>query len=70
MHFVSPNPGGPALLVEFLTAGDIAVMDFSQPSELQDAVSLMEKYSDTPIHGLRGMPPWSSWLSDWGSWRL
>jgi predicted nucleic acid-binding protein len=49
MHFVSPSPGGPALLVEFLTAGDIAVIDFSQPSELQDAVSLMEKYSDTPM---------------------
>ena len=49
MHFVAPNPGGPALLVEFLAAGDIAVLDFSRPSELQDAVSLMEKYSDTPM---------------------
>lgn len=49
MHFVSPIPGGPALLVEFLTAGGVAVLDFSEPSELQDAVSLMERYSDTPM---------------------
>lgn len=49
MHFVAPSPGGPALLVEFLTVGNVAVSDFSQQSDLRDAVSLMEKYRDTPM---------------------
>ena len=49
MHFVTPSPGGPSLLVDFLTAGNVAITDFSQPSELYDAVSLMDKYRDTPM---------------------
>jgi len=49
MYLVSASPEGPSLLVEFLTVGDVGVVDFSQPSELHDAVALMEKYSDTPM---------------------
>lgn len=49
MHFVGPRRGGPGLLAEFVEAGAVDVVDFTQPLELHEAAVLMEKYADTPM---------------------
>lgn len=49
MHFVSASPKGPPLLADFITAGGVEVSDFAQPTELREAVGLMEKYQDIPM---------------------
>jgi predicted nucleic acid-binding protein len=49
MHFVASNPRGPRLLAEFVAASGLRILDACQPTELHEAVSLMEKYADTPM---------------------
>lgn len=49
MHLLAPAPGGPRALAEFVEASRIQVYDFSGAAELYAAVSLMEKYRDTPM---------------------
>ena len=49
MHFVSGSTEGPGLFAEFATASDMQVYDLCQPSELRQAVFLMDKYADTPM---------------------
>jgi hypothetical protein len=49
MHLLAPAPGGPRALAEFFEDSRIEVYDFSHPPELHAAVSLMEKYRDTPM---------------------
>lgn len=49
MYFVSDNEAGPRHLADLIAASGTAVYDLSQPPELHDAVSLMEKYADTPM---------------------
>ena len=49
MHFVGASRAGPRLLAEFVGASGLQVYDFSRPSELHEAVRLMEKYADTPM---------------------
>lgn len=49
MHFVAQERRGPRALCDLLTATSTRIYDLSQPPELQEAVSLMEKYGDTPM---------------------
>jgi predicted nucleic acid-binding protein len=49
MHFVSQVFTGPRMLCEFVSAGGLEIFDLSRPPELNQAVSLMEKYADTPM---------------------
>lgn len=49
MHFVSDAPRGPRHLAELVTGAPIAIYDLTRPPDLQSAVPLMEKYSDTPM---------------------
>ena len=49
MHFVSASPKGPRYLFDLLTAAAIDVFDLSRPPELGEAVTLMERYADTPM---------------------
>jgi predicted nucleic acid-binding protein len=49
MHFISTTRGGPRLLADLLRASGIGVFDLCQPTELDAAVALMEKYADTPM---------------------
>ena len=49
MHFVSEVRSGPRSLSEFVAATGLEVYDLSRPPELHEAVSLMEKYADTPM---------------------
>jgi hypothetical protein len=49
MHFVSPAPGGPRLLADFLDASGTQVYDFSRPPDLRAAVELIETYADVPM---------------------
>ena len=49
MHFVSQVSTGPRMLCELVSAGDFEIFDLSRPPELNEAVSLMEKYADTPM---------------------
>jgi predicted nucleic acid-binding protein len=49
MHFVSAAPTGPRLLAELVSASAIEVYDLCRSPELDAAVALMEKYSDTPM---------------------
>jgi hypothetical protein len=49
MHFVSAGPSGARHLADLVAASGMEVYDISRPPELYEAVSLMEKYSDTPM---------------------
>jgi len=49
MYFVADSATGPRLLAEFIVASGTQVYDFSQPTELREAVMLMERYTDTPM---------------------
>src|SRR5471030_1034901 len=49
MYFVKRRPRGPGQFVDFLEASGIRVHDYCQTSAVRRAVSLMEKYSDTPM---------------------
>ena len=49
MYFLSADPDGPALLAEFLEAGQIQVFDCAQPPQLKEAALFMKKYADTPM---------------------
>ncbi len=49
MYFVSDDPRGPRLCAEFIAASATRVYDFAQAPELGEAVTLMERYADTPM---------------------
>jgi len=49
MHFVSEVASGPRTLTRLIGAANIGIYDLCRPPELDEAVSLMEKYSDTPM---------------------
>ena len=49
MYFVKRRPRGPGQFVDFLEASGIRVQDYCQVSAVKRTVSLMEKYSDTPM---------------------
>lgn len=49
MHFVSVSRSGPRHLADLVAASGMEAYDLSRPPELHEAVSLMEKYSDTPM---------------------
>ena len=49
MHFVAASPSGARHLADLVAASGMEVYDLSRPPELFAAVSLMEKYSDTPM---------------------
>ncbi|HEY2383107.1 MAG TPA: hypothetical protein VGK48_18175 [Terriglobia bacterium] len=49
MHLLKDDPRGPRLLAEFIQAAGVQVFESTQPQQLLSAVSLMEKYSDTPM---------------------
>ena len=49
MHFVAPAESGPRRLAEFIAASGSDVYDFCGAKELSAAVSLMERYRDTPM---------------------
>jgi predicted nucleic acid-binding protein len=49
MHLVKDNADGPRRLAEFVDAVGLQVFECTQPQQLLAAVSLIEKYSDTPM---------------------
>jgi uncharacterized protein len=49
MYMLKSNPNGPRRLAEFVQAVGIQIFEFTQPQQLLSAVSLMEKYADTPM---------------------
>ncbi len=49
MHFVAAAPAGPRRVLDFLHATATAVYDLSTPPALDDVVTLMERYHDTPM---------------------
>jgi hypothetical protein len=49
MHFVSASSAGPRHLAALVAASAMQVYDLNRPPELHEAVSLMEKYADTPM---------------------
>lgn len=49
MHFVAEDRRGPRLLAELVHASSMVIYDLTQPRELQSAVTLIEKYADTPM---------------------
>ena len=49
MHFLRPIPGGPRGLLRFLHDASVVVEDGFRSGFLGEAVSLMEKYADTPM---------------------
>jgi hypothetical protein len=49
MHFVTASPSGARYLADLVGASGMEVYDLSRPPELFEAVTLMEKYSDTPM---------------------
>jgi len=49
MHFVSASQSGARHLADLVAASGMEVYDLSRPPELHEAVSLMEKYDDTPM---------------------
>ena len=49
MHFVTASPSGARYLADLVAASGMEVYDLSRPPELFEAVTLMEKYSDTPM---------------------
>ena len=49
MHFVSSAPAGPRMLADLLRATGTVVHDLSKPPVLDEVVTLMERYRDTPM---------------------
>src|SRR5205823_13553951 len=49
MHLLKDDSNGPRRLVEFIHAARVQIFEFIQPPQLLSAVSLIEKYSDTPM---------------------
>jgi predicted nucleic acid-binding protein len=49
MFLLADTHHGPRLLAEFIGSSDTLVYDLAQPPELEAAVSLTERYSDTPM---------------------
>ena len=49
MYFVTGGRNGPRLLSEFVAASGMEVYNVSRPPELQEAVTLMERYGDVPM---------------------
>ena len=49
MHLLESATKGPRRLAEFVQAAGVQVFESTQPQQLLSAVSLMEKYSDTPM---------------------
>lgn len=49
MHFLQPHPAGPALLVEFLAAARVNVLETSTIPQLQRTILLMAKYTNVPM---------------------
>ena len=49
MHFVSVAQAGPRMLADLLHATGTVVYDLSTPPVLDEVVSLMERYRDTPM---------------------
>lgn len=49
MHFLTPIPGGPRALFHLVEEAIVILEDSFRVSLLNQAVNLMEKYSDTPM---------------------
>lgn len=49
MHLLKDHPKGPRNLAEFVQAAAVQVFESTQPQQLLAAVSLIEKYCDTPM---------------------
>ena len=49
MHLLSAFAQGPRRLADLVTSSGTEVYDLCRPPELQEAVSLIEKYADTPM---------------------
>lgn len=49
MHLVRRHRDGAALVARFASTAALHVEDYTQPSALQRAVELMERYADTPM---------------------
>ena len=49
MHLLKGDSNGPRRLAEFIQAAAVQVFESTQPQQLFSAVSLIEKYSDTPM---------------------
>jgi hypothetical protein len=49
MYLLQNNQNGPRRLAEFVQAAGVHIFESAQPQQLLSAVSLMEKYSDTPM---------------------
>ncbi len=49
MHLLKDATHGPRHLAEFVQAAGVHVFESTRPQQLLSAVSLMEKYSDTPM---------------------
>lgn len=49
MHLVAVDTRGPRLLADWVAAAGVEVYDLSRPPELQEAVSLMERYTNLPM---------------------
>jgi predicted nucleic acid-binding protein len=49
MHLLKADKNGPRRLAEFVQATGMHIFESTQPQQLFGAVTLMEKYSDTPM---------------------
>lgn len=49
MHLLKDDRNGPRRLAEFVRAAGVHVFESTQPQQLLSAVSLIERYSDTPM---------------------
>ena len=49
LHLLKDGRNGPRRLAEFVHAAGVHVFECTRAQELLSAVSLMEKYSDTPM---------------------
>jgi len=49
MHFLSPIPGGPGSLLQFIDLDILGIDDAFRVSRLNRAVDLMSQYADTPM---------------------
>jgi predicted nucleic acid-binding protein len=49
MYLLKDHPHGPRRLAEFVLAADLRIFESNQPQQLLAAVTLIERYSDTPM---------------------
>ncbi len=49
MHLVAADSRGPRLLADWVSSSGAEVYDLSGPTELQQAVELMERYANLPM---------------------